>query len=412
MRVLHTADWHLGSRFHDRRRAADEDDALDQLVEICRAREIDAVLHAGDVFDNANPGAEDQERYYRVLARLVREAGVATVVVIAGNHDSALRLEGPRALLGRLGIHVVGRLGREDDCAGCLVELRGRGGEAAAVVAALPYLRDADLRLAGAGAESAPQADRRYRLALEARYREACAAARTRHGHLPLVVMGHCLVDGASFGGGERPVQVGNLGAVAAAELAGEAAYLALGHLHQPQLVGRYTWRYSGSLLPTGFDEAGTGKAFLVVDLPDQPGGMVTVEAAPLRPFRQYRRLAGDLDAVRAQVLALDPPAAGEPTPYCEATLRLSGPQPGLAPELVEACRVRGWDLVSIRRERAEEGLPGLAAAAAGRALVELSPEEVFTRCHEAEYGAPPREDLLLEFRRLLEELPAGAAAA
>jgi exonuclease SbcD len=408
MRLLHTADWHLGSRFHDRRRSLDEDDALEQLVALCREREVDAVLHAGDVFDNANPGAEDQERYYRALARLVKEAGVATVVVVAGNHDSALRLEGPRALLGRLGIHVVGRLGREDSGEGCLIELENRRGEAAALAVALPYLRDADLRLA-AGAEQAPQADQRYRRALEGRYRDTLAAARERAAGRPVVVMGHCLALGASFGGGERPVQVGNLGAVSALELAGDAAYLALGHLHQPQEVGHPSWRYCGSLLPTGFDEAGQGKSFLLVDLPERAGGAALVEAVALRPYRRYRRLSGDLDALRAQLLSLEPPAAGEPTPFAEATLRLSGPQPGLAPELVEACRVRGWDLVSIRHER-REGLG--QEPAIGRTLVELSPEEVFVRCHQAEYGLPPQDDLLIEFRRLLEELPAGAGAA
>lgn len=409
MRVLHTADWHLGSRFHDRRRGLDEDHALDQMVALCRDREVDAVLHAGDVFDNANPGAEEQERYYRALARLVQEAGVKTVVVVAGNHDSALRLEGPRSLLGHLGIHVVGRLARDGSGESCLIELRRRSGEVAALAVALPYLRDADLRLA-AEAEQTPQADQRYRRALEARYREAIELARARAGGLPVVVMGHCLVDGASFGGGERPVQVGNLGAVSAVELAGDCAYLALGHLHQPQQVGHGSWRYSGSLLPTGFDEAGTGKAFLLVDLPADDQGAARVEAVPLRPYRRYLRLAGDLDALRAQVLGLEPPAAGEPTPYCEATLRLTGPQPGLAPELVERCRERGWDLVSIRHERREAAADG--AAFAGRTLVELSPEEVFVRCHEAEYGGPPQEDLLIEFRRLLGDLPAGAAAA
>ena len=311
MRLLHTADWHLGSRFHDRRRAADEEHALDQLIALCREREVDAVLHAGDVFDNANPGADEQERYYRSLARLVREAGVATVVVVAGNHDSALRLEGPRPLLGRLGIHVIGRLPREAAAAEVLVELRDRRGEVAALAVALPYLRDADLRLA-AGAEQAPLADQRYRRALEARYREAGEAARAAAGGRPVVVMGHCLVDGASFGGGERPVQVGNLGAVSAAELAGDAAYLALGHLHQPQQVGRPHWRYSGSLLPTGFDEAGRAKGNFLVDLPPDPAQPARVEFVPLLPYRRYFRLAGDLDALRAQVFTLEPPAASE----------------------------------------------------------------------------------------------------
>ncbi|MEO1087985.1 MAG: exonuclease subunit SbcD, partial [Acidobacteriota bacterium] len=81
MLLLHTADWHLGQRFHDQRRLDDERHALEQIVRIARERRVDAVLVAGDVFDHPNPGAEEQRLYYRTLARLVEEAGVATVVV-------------------------------------------------------------------------------------------------------------------------------------------------------------------------------------------------------------------------------------------------------------------------------------------------------------------------------------------
>ena len=156
-------------------------------------------------------------------------------------------------------------------------------------------------------------------------------------------------------------------------------------------------------------DEAGRAKGNFLVDLPPDPAQPARVEFVPLLPYRRYFRLAGDLDALRAQVFTLEPPAAGEPTPFCEATLRLAGPQPGLAPELVERCRERGWDLVSVKRERrAETAAPNPPAS---RTLVELSPEEVFLRCHQAEYNLPPQDDLLIEFRRLLEDVTAGAGA-
>ena len=134
MRVLHTADWHLGARFHGQRRGEEEDDALNQVVNHCLDHRVDAVIIAGDVFDHANPGANDERRYYRTLVQLVRDAGVASVVVVAGNHDSALRLDGPRELARTMGVHVVGRLGREDEAAHAVVPLRRRDGEVAGVV--------------------------------------------------------------------------------------------------------------------------------------------------------------------------------------------------------------------------------------------------------------------------------------
>jgi exonuclease SbcD len=407
MRWLHTADWHLGGRFHDRRRGEDEDDALNQLVEVCARRVVDAVLIAGDVFDNANPGAEDQERYYRCLSRLVGEAGVATVVVVAGNHDSALRLEGPRQLLEPLGIHVVGRLGCDQEIGGCLVPVKDRQGEVRAVAIALPYLRDADLRLADYG-ETAAQAPIRYRRAFEARYAQAAEAARALYGGLPRVVIGHCLIDGGAMGGGERPVQVGNLGGVSAEAIAGDAAYLALGHLHQPQkLVGRLWWRYCGSLLPTGFDETGSARSVTLFDL-DATGRAVDFEEIVLRPWRRYARLHGNVDALRDQVFQLEIAAADAPTPFCEAVLELERPEPGMAQELIEQCKARGWDLVSVRR-----GRPAAQAEAARHeafSLQELEPEEVFIRRHELEYGSPPDAELLLDFRALLESVTAADA--
>ncbi|MFW5829382.1 MAG: exonuclease subunit SbcD, partial [Planctomycetota bacterium] len=84
-RVLHIADLHLGQRFHDQDRGAEEAHALDQLVALCREQAVDVVLVAGDVFDTANPGAAETARWHRFLARLVLEQGVGTVVVIAGN---------------------------------------------------------------------------------------------------------------------------------------------------------------------------------------------------------------------------------------------------------------------------------------------------------------------------------------
>lgn len=402
MRLLHTADWHLGARFHDQRRAEEEDDALEQVIALCRERAVDAVIVAGDVFDNANPGAADERRYYRTLARLVRDAGVATVVVVAGNHDSALRLEGPRELARAIGVHVVGRFGRDVPPEEAVVPLVGRDGEVAGVCAALPYLRDGDLRLPEAG-ESLREIHQRYAEALTTRYAEVRDAARELHPGVPLVVTGHCHVLGGRFGGEERAVQFGGLGAVPADELAGDAAYLALGHLHRPQDVGEIHWRYCGSLLPTGFDETGTHREAVLFELGDAGEAARKIEHLVLRPFRAYRRLAGSVEDVEEQIGELHEPKEGAPTPWCEAVIRLDGPRPGLAPALVDRARERGWSLVSVRIDRCEARPEGETERPLG--LHELSPEEVFVARHRAEYGGDPDDELMAEFRSLLEEV-------
>lgn len=401
MKLLHTADWHLGARFHGQRRGSEEDDALDQVIRHCRDEGVDAMLIAGDVFDNANPGAVDERRYYRTLARLVRDAGVATVVVVAGNHDSALRLEGPRELARAMGVHVVGRLGREDDAEQAVVPLTARDGRVAGVCVALPYLRDGDLRLPEIG-ESQRQIHERYVVALGHRYTEARDAARRLHPGQPLVVMGHLQVEGGTFGGEERNVQFGGRGTPDAETLAGDAAYLALGHLHRPQDVGERHWRYCGSLLPTGFDETGTQREVILVEL-GSSSGESRIRRLPMRPFRVYRRIHGDLSRVEGEIEAL-PEASSDATPWCEVLVDLEGPRPGLAPHLVDRCRARGWNLVSVRRQTT----PGVIEAggpSVRRALHELTPEEVFIRRHDEEYGTHPDDELMEEFQSLLESL-------
>ena len=107
MRILHTGDWHLGSRFHDHERGDEEDFALLQIRQLCKEHVVDALLIAGDIFDTANPGAAEQQRFYQFLHQLNAEDGIPNIVVIAGNHDSALRLQAPQSLLRSSGIHLM-----------------------------------------------------------------------------------------------------------------------------------------------------------------------------------------------------------------------------------------------------------------------------------------------------------------
>ena len=157
LRLLHLADLHLGQRFHQQDRAAEEQHALEQIISCCQQREVDVVLIAGDVFDTANPGAAESRRYHQLLARLVFEAGVGTVVVTAGNHDNALRIQGPQELyqaavstpLVCLTVTKPLRMSSSP----CVIA-RARSGHSVWP----PYLRDADLRPPVAGEDASTAA--------------------------------------------------------------------------------------------------------------------------------------------------------------------------------------------------------------------------------------------------------------
>jgi exonuclease SbcD len=147
MRVLHTADWHLGQHFlTGQERLTEQRAFLDWLLATVQAQEVEALVLAGDVFDTTSPSHAAQELYYDFLVRM-QGTCCRDIVVVGGNHDSPTLLNASRRLLRALRIHVVG--GAPTDPAEQIVSLAGSG--PGLVVCAVPFLRDRDLRLSMAG---------------------------------------------------------------------------------------------------------------------------------------------------------------------------------------------------------------------------------------------------------------------
>ena len=108
LKLIHTADWHLGQTFFGYDREAEHDAFLGFLTNLLVERETDVLLIAGDVFDVTNPSAGAQRRFYRFLKEANRRNPGLQIVIIAGNHDSAIRLEAPNPLLEELNTSIVG----------------------------------------------------------------------------------------------------------------------------------------------------------------------------------------------------------------------------------------------------------------------------------------------------------------
>jgi exonuclease SbcD len=263
-RLLHTSDWHLGALFHDQARDQEEQRALDGVVALAQQEAVDAVVVAGDVFDSVNPSAAAQARYYHTLVRLVKDAGVGCVLLIGGNHDQGLRLDGPRAVLGTLRVHVRGQLLRESDPADVVVPIQGRRGDTVGWAALVPYLRDTDVASIPLGVSAQVLADRQAE-ALTARLAAVRQALVAQAQGLPMVAVTHTFAAGGQIGSTERPVYaedvVGRLSRADISPLGNGCAYVALGHLHRSQRVsGQDHWRYCGSLLPMAMDETSSAR--------------------------------------------------------------------------------------------------------------------------------------------------------
>lgn len=270
MRLLHTADWHLGRSFHGVSLLDAQAAYVDWLVEVARDTQVDAVLVSGDVYDRALPPVDAVRLADEALARLVE---LAPVVVISGNHDSAARLAFGSGLFERAGLHV-----RTDPA---------RIGEPVligdAAIYPIPYLepdvarRQLEVEERGHG----PVLD-----AAMACVRDDIAL---RPG-LRTVVMAHAFVAGAEASASERDLSVGGVYSVPPSTFAG-VDYVALGHVHRPQTAGK-RGRYAGSPLAFSFSEASHVKSVAVVELDGE------TELLPCPVPRPLAVLRGDLETL------------------------------------------------------------------------------------------------------------------
>lgn len=300
MKLLHTADWHLGKRLHQHDLSEDHRLFFDWLLETIRERQIDWLLIAGDLFDTAFPPTEATTLYYEFLHRLLETR--CKLLITGGNHDSPAVLNAPAQLLGRWGYQVLG--GACPDPCEEIVPLHDASGRLAAAVCAVPYLRERDLRKALP--ELGTAAERRHTLqqGIEARYRELHQQARSRFAEVPLLGVGHLFVQGATTSDPDDGTlhQLGTLDAFGL-HLFPEFDYLALGHIHRPQQLGRQPHvRYAGSPIPLDFSERDDRKQ--VVEITIQGPHVTAIEPVEVPVFRELKRFKGPFEGLEDQLRA------------------------------------------------------------------------------------------------------------
>ncbi|WP_291296087.1 exonuclease SbcCD subunit D C-terminal domain-containing protein [Elioraea sp.] len=280
MRLLHTADWHLGRTLCGQSFQEEQEWLLSgPFLDLVKDTRPDAVIIAGDVYDRAVPPADAVELLDDVLGRIVR--GLRTpVVMIAGNHDDPRRLSFGAALLAGAGLHVARSALAE------VFPFEDRHGPVSIVAAGYgsPALVS---ELLGDGSAIGDHDSAFSAIAARAR---ALIRPQSRS-----VLVAHAFVQGGLTSESERVLQVGGSGAVSAAHLDG-FHYVALGHLHRSQAMDGGRIAYSGSPLAYSFSEAGAGKSVSLVAIGRD--GAVTSEPIALVPRRRLRTLRGTLDDV------------------------------------------------------------------------------------------------------------------
>jgi exonuclease SbcD len=407
MRVLHTADWHLGQHFlTGQERLTEQRAFLDWLLATVQAQEVEALVLAGDVFDTTSPSHAAQELYYDFLVRM-QGTCCRDIVVVGGNHDSPTLLNASRRLLRALRIHVVG--GAPADPAEQIISLAGSG--PGLVVCAVPFLRDRDLRLSIAG-ETPDERQFRIRESIAGHYlslSEHDLVRRLREQDVPVLATGHLYAAGGEAReGAERDVHIGGLGVVGAEHFPVAFDYVALGHLHRPQVVGgREHIRYSGSPVPLSFTEADDKQQVLLLDFAG--AGPPQITALPVPVTRRLQRFHGELDEVEAAIIAYDNSAFAL-VAWADVLVRSDEPSAEVQRRVQAALKERRDQVLAprgVRHQRATEAPDATTAATAPiEHLHELTVDEVFRR---RVAGLPPERAAALtatfqELRQLLAE--------
>lgn len=270
--IMHTSDWHLGRRLYGRRRYDEFATFLNWLTDTITDQKVDVLIVAGDIFDTMTPSNRAQALYYEFLGT-VSKSCCQHVVIVAGNHDSPTFLDAPSQLLKFLNVHVVGTAC--EDVSDEVLILHDNSNLPFCIIAAVPYLRDRDVRSSRAG-ESMDSKDASVISGICAHYDAVANVAKahqqdiikTHARHIPIIATGHLFAAGGSTTAddGVRDLYVGNLGKISAEMFSPYFDYVALGHLHVPQRVGgREHIRYSGSPIAMGFGEARQQKQVLLV---------------------------------------------------------------------------------------------------------------------------------------------------
>ncbi|MBQ2808381.1 MAG: exonuclease SbcCD subunit D C-terminal domain-containing protein [Bacteroidaceae bacterium] len=337
MKIIHTADWHLGQTFYGYDRSKEHALFLDWLCSIIKERSIDLLLIAGDIFDTPNPSAEAQRMYYHFLKRVTQENEGLQIIATAGNHDSAARIEAPSPLLNVFNVHVSGVVhyrNEEIDYDSMIIPIVGNG-----CCLAVPYLRHND----HPEAESYSKGVAKMYSALYERAREK--------GYSPIIAMGHLQASGAevSVGDTSEHAVIGGMEGIETGFADEGIIYTALGHLHKAQRVGRKeNIRYSGAPLPMSFAELRNNQGVTEVTIVgnnvshehitfDTPVKLLSIPAKP-QP----------IDTVLEEIAALPSGEPGDNTPFLEIKVLVTTIDPSIRQRIDDALRNKTVRLANI----------------------------------------------------------------
>lgn len=294
MKVLHTGDLHIGLSL---RRVSRDDEHIEMLKwmkDTIRDESVELLLIAGDVFDCANPPIQAQKIFFDFLSDLIDIPLLKHIVITAGNHDSAGRLQSYCPITAKLGIHIVGAINnRSNDWHNWVIPIE-IDGKVQVVVNAIPYLSEYRMGIRW-NPENIGDAHSVIRKELKSIYEEMAIVAREKYGNVPLIGMGHLTAMDENYDTGIMPQRIHRIieKGLDDTVFGSEYCYVALGHIHRQYKVrGSSNAWFCGSPLPCSIAEAedGSKRGALLFEVADDPQEKPLPKSLVAPVFRQLIR--------------------------------------------------------------------------------------------------------------------------
>jgi len=375
MKILHTSDWHLGQNFFTKSRKDEHQGYINWLLLQVENEQVDAVIIAGDIFDTGTPPSYAREMYNQFVVDMQKLNCV--LVVLGGNHDSVSTLNESKQILACLNTFVVASTGISIDEQ--VFTIPDKSGQPAAILCAVPFIRARDVLQSTAG-ETGLQKRQALGDAIKQHYQTLYQLAEIKRQDsgldLPIIATGHLTALGVSQSESVRDIYIGTLDGFAADGFP-PADYIALGHIHKPQIVAKSEHiRYCGSPIPLSFDELGTQKQVMLVEFTGSQRSKL--QAIDIPVFQPMQVIKGDLSAIATELQAFE----NKDNTKLACWLCLEVDSQDYLSDLQQRIQdmTQGLNVEVLQLRRSRDQRRQLLSQMQSETLAELTPEEVFEK--------------------------------
>jgi exonuclease SbcD len=409
MKILHTADWHIGQLFHEYDRTYEHQQFLNWLIQTIKEEHIDVLLISGDVFDLSNPSAPSIKMFYTFLNQAVKINPGIQIIITAGNHDSASRLESPKPLLESSNIHIIGLVEKDEvgniNYEKLIIPLKDNEGKIKAWCLAIPFLRIGDYPVI-------ENSDNPYTEGVTAFYKECFEhASGMQQPGQAIIALGHLHAQQAEVTDQDKSERLimGGVECISAAAFHDELKYVALGHIHKAQRIGgKEHIRYCGSPIPMSFSELDYKHQVMVFEIDGaEISNLKSIEIPTSVSLQRIPSSHSALTEVLNALLQI-PEATENPElpPYLEVRVLLDGPEPALRHKIETALIGKYVRLAKIDVRYPTTVISDTQAAPIIQdRLEELQPLDVFSKVYQSTYNNSVPEEILLLFNQVAREI-------